>query len=133
MRWLATLLVAVHTGVLAGHGAAHRALGVELGLWREIFVAVVIVAAPLVAAVLVHTRAHRAGYRSLAVAMLGALAFGVLHHYLAISPDHVDHLPPGDARGAFEATAAAMTVLEAAAAAVGLVGPDFHLPGRRRR
>ena len=51
--------------------------------------------------------------------MLAALAFGAVHHYVLVSPDHVAHLPEGDAQGLFRATAAAMLVLEAAGAWAG--------------
>ncbi|MFQ5526344.1 MAG: hypothetical protein ACE5GX_08800, partial [Thermoanaerobaculia bacterium] len=54
--------------------------------------------------------------------LLGSLAFGVYYHYVNISPDHVAHLPPGDAQGLFRWTALALPAVEACAAAVGLVG-----------
>jgi hypothetical protein len=33
--------------------------------------------------------------------MFGSLVFGGIYHYIIISPDHVAHLPTGDARGLF--------------------------------
>src|SRR5215475_11794704 len=97
VRWLAILAVVAHAIVAWFHGDAHRQLGVGLNDWQRVFVDVVILAAPVVAVVLVWTRAARWGYLLLAAAMAGALVFGVYHHFIAISPDHVAHLPEGDA------------------------------------
>jgi len=113
LRWLGLALVVVHALVLVAHDAAHRELGVMLAPWQQAFVYPVIVAAPLLAAVLLFTRFRRAGFALLAVAMIGAFAFGVYHHYVGISPDHVDHLPPGDAQPAFRFTALVMAAVEA--------------------
>src|ERR1043165_9661672 len=44
--------------------------------------------------------------------MLGALIFGACYHYLIISPDHVAHLPPGDARSLFRTTALLLEITE---------------------
>ena len=41
----------------------------------------------------------------LAASMLGTLAFATHHHFLVVSPDHVDHLPPGAGQLAFRVTA----------------------------
>ena len=54
--------------------------------------------------------------------MLGSLLFGAYHHYVAISPDHVAHLPPGDAQGLFRVTAQLMVVVELLGAGVGIAG-----------
>jgi hypothetical protein len=49
----------------------------------------------------------------LLVSMLGSLIFGFCYHYVIISPDHVAHLPPGDARFAFRVTALLLVIVEA--------------------
>jgi hypothetical protein len=51
--------------------------------------------------------------------MFGSLLFGVYHHYILVSPDHVAHLPAGDSQGLFRLTAAAMAVVELAGAGFG--------------
>src|SRR5215813_8815105 len=103
-RWLATLAVVSHGIVVWFHGAAHKELGVGLPTtWERVFVNVVILAAPVVALVLVWTPLVRWGYLLLALSMFGSLVFGVYHHYLAVSPDHVEHLPAGNAVGMFKA------------------------------
>lgn len=122
MRWIALGVVAVHALVLHGHDVAHLSLGVTLNTWQEAFIYPVIVVAPLVASALLFTRYDRAGFILLASSMFGALAFGVIHHYVAISPDHVSHLPPGSAQSAFRRTALLMAVVEAAGMAVGVAG-----------
>jgi hypothetical protein len=122
MNRLALLVVGVHAAVLLGHDYAHRDLVVELVLWQTLFAYSVIVLAPLAAAALTFTARARTGYALLAVSMLGALVFGFYHHYVLISPDHVDHLPHGDTQGLFRTTAAVMVVLELAGAAIGAVG-----------
>ncbi len=95
MRWLATLAVVSHGVVVWFHKVAHQELGVGLPMsWERVFVNVVILAAPVVALVLVWTPWSRGGYLLLALSMFGALVFGIYHHYMAMSPDHVAHLPP---------------------------------------
>ncbi len=51
--------------------------------------------------------------------MIGSLGFGVYFHFIAVSNDHVSHLPEGDARGLFVVTAVLLVVVEAAGAAFG--------------
>ena len=120
-RWLATIAVLSHAGIAWFHGAAHKQLGVGLNTCQTWFVNVVITAAPLVAMILVWTRLARWGYLLFALSMAGALAFGIYHHYIAVSSDHVAHLPPGDAT-MFQATAALLVLAEAASVAIGVYG-----------
>jgi hypothetical protein len=122
MKWIALAVVALHAAILLAHDSAHVSLGVGLALWQELFIYPVIVAAPVIAALLLSTRFARAGFQLLAASMLGALLFGVYHHYGAVSPDHVAHLPPGDAEGAFRLTALLMAGVESLGVIVGLRG-----------
>lgn len=117
----AILVVIVHAAALLAHEVAHRRLGIDLAPWQTAYAYVVIVAGPLVALVLVRVR-PRIGYALLALTMAGAVAFTVYHHYVAVSPDHVAHLPSGDARALFRWTAAALALLQAAGVAVGWRG-----------
>lgn len=128
----AWLVVLVHLGLVLAHGAAHEALGVELGPLQLAYALVVIVVAPLGAALLLFAARLRAGFALLAAAMSGALLFGLYWHYVAISPDHVAHLPPGEGRGLFRATALLLPVSEALGAALGFRGlarPRRAVPG----
>jgi hypothetical protein len=118
---LAILVVLAHAAVLLGHDLAHQELGVGLNTWQTAYAYSVIVPAPIIAMLMLR-RHPREAYALLFVSMLGALLFGAYHHYLAISPDHVDHLPPGDAQGLFRGTALWMAILEAAGAIVAILG-----------
>jgi hypothetical protein len=122
VRWLATLAVLSHAMVAYFHGTAHKQLGVGLEPWERWFVDVVILGAPLVALVLIWTRLTRCGFLVLAISMFGALVFGVYHHYGAISPDHVAHLPPGEAQTLFKTTAVLLVVTEALGLGAGIWG-----------
>jgi len=119
---LGTVAVLAHVVIVLLHGVAHSSLGVELSAWQKTYAAIVIVATPLVAAVLLWTRHVRFALLLLAASMAGSLIFGGYYHYLAISADHVSHLPPGDAQGLFRLTAMLLTVPETFGVAVGLLG-----------
>jgi len=108
-----TVVVLAHLIVNILHGQAHTNLGVGLSNWQQIFVIAVILLAPLVALAFSFTRYARAALWLLLVSMLGALIFGLCYHYIIISPDHVSHLPAGDARSMFQITAVLLLVTEA--------------------
>ena len=109
--WVAIAVVA-HLIVNVLHGQAHTGLKVGLSNWQNVYVVTVILLAPLVALALSFTRYARAALWLLLVSMLGALIFGACYHYVIISPDHVAHLPPGDARGLFRTTALLLVLTE---------------------
>jgi hypothetical protein len=113
-----TIAVLAHLVVNLLHGQAHTKLGVGLTNWQQIYVVTVILLAPLVALVLSWTRYARAGLWLLLVSMLASLIFGICYHYIIVSPDHVAHLPPGDARGLFRVTALLLVITEIAGVVV---------------
>jgi hypothetical protein len=115
----ATFIVLVNMLISYVHGMAHDRLGVDLAAWQWTFVMIVIVAAPLVAAALYWTRWRSAGALLLGISMAGSLLFGLYHHFVAISPDHVSHLPVGDAQPLFVATAILLLPAEAIGAVFG--------------
>ena len=119
---LSTLAVLAHLVVSIVHGRAHESLVVGLSSWQNIYVLTVIVIAPLIAMVLIWTRLARSGLMLLVVSMAGSLIFGVVYHYIVISPDHVSHLPPGDAQGLFRTTALLLVLTELLGVVVGLWG-----------
>jgi hypothetical protein len=121
-----TVAVIAHLIVTVFHGQAHTRLGVGLSAWQHSYVLTVIIVAPLVALVLVFTRFARAALWLLLVSMLGSLIFGACYHYLIISPDHVAHLPAGDARGLFQVTATLLLVTEALGVVVAAMGLKRH-------
>ena len=116
-RTLAIAVVLVNAIILLAHDRAHQELGVLLSSWQQAFVYTVIVPGPFVALLLLR-RHPLHGYALLLVTMVGSLLFGVYHHFVAVSPDHVAHLPPGDAQPLFRATAALMALVQAAGAGV---------------
>jgi hypothetical protein len=108
-----TIAVLAHLIVNVLHGQAHTRLGVGLSDWQNVYVLAVILVAPLVALALSFTRYARAGLWLLLASMLGSLIFGLCYHYIIISPDHVAHLPAGEARGLFRVTAVLLLITEA--------------------
>lgn len=123
--WVAVVVI-THLIVNVLHGQAHRRLGVGLSSWQNVFVIAVILLAPLVALGLSLTRYLRAGLWLLFASMLGSLIFGLCYHYVIISPDHVAHLPAGDARGMFRITALLLLATEA----LGVVVAGLSLKSR---
>jgi hypothetical protein len=81
----------------------------------------VIVIAPVMAVLAAWTRWLTAALGSLVLAMLGSFGFGLYHHFVAVSPDHVAHLPDGSARAhlAFIASAVLLAAIELLTAAYG--------------
>lgn len=120
-RWLGIGVVLAHFVVVLLHGSAHTRLKVDLAVWQNVFVFIVIVVAPLFAGIVLWTRYSRFGFALLAAAMSGALVFGAYFHYLAISPDHVSHLPPGEAQGTFRLTALLLAITEAIGLTIGFL------------
>ena len=119
---LSTVSVLAHLVVSIIHGRAHEGLAVGLSSWQNMYVLIVIVIAPLIAMLLIWTRLARAGLVLLVISMAGSLIFGVVYHYIVISPDHVSHLPPGEAQGLFRTTALLLVLTELFGLLVGLWG-----------
>ena len=112
MKLVALLLVAVHSLIVAVHGAAHQKLSVDLSGWQSAFVFIVIMAAPIAAAALI-MRFERTGALLLTVSMTGAFVFGVYFHFIAESPDHVSQVAAANRNawaGAFSWSAAALAM-----------------------
>ncbi len=116
-----TGFVAVHLVASLWHGSAHTQLAVALPLEKNIFVYMVILIAPIVAAGLVWTRYISMGLWVFFLSMLGALLFGTYHHYVLVSPDNIGYLPSGtpESHSQFIASAAVIGLLELASALYG--------------
>ena len=121
-RMVCTFAVLVHLVVNILHGRAHEALGVGLNTFQNIYVITVILIAPLIAMLLLWTRYARTGLVLLVISMAGSLIFGAIYHYVVVSPDHVSHLPPGDAQGMFRTTALLLILTELFGVIAGLLG-----------
>ena len=127
--WIAIAVIA-HFIVVIYHGKAHTRLGVGLSYWQNLYVLLIIVFAPLLALALSLMRSSKADVWLLLVSMLGSLIFGIFYHYIIISPDHVAHLPPGEAQGLFRLTALLLLITEAFG--VVLAALALRTPFRRR-
>jgi amino acid permease len=120
----AIAIVLMHLALSIAHGLAHSHLAIALTMAQKIFVGVVIVATPLVAAYLIRRRKLRLGGALLAISMAGALAFGVYYHFIAPGPDNVnqtDQAGPANWRNLFEDTAIDLALIEAVGTLAGAV------------
>jgi hypothetical protein len=116
----ATAIVVAHLLVNIVHGLAHRELHVGIAALASIFVIVVVLVFPLIATGLLWTAKKRLGLILLSLSMFGSLIFGLYHHFLAVSPDHV-HSQPASAWGTtFVVTAYLLLITEAIGTYVGI-------------
>jgi len=119
--FLGTALVVVSAAVNATHTASHAGQHVmSLPTWQLAYIAVVIYAAPVVAAVLLWTRYRLPGAWLLVASMAGSLVFGLLYHFLVPGPDNVFTQPPGTWRTAFGISAVLMLPLQGMGCLAGL-------------
>jgi hypothetical protein len=88
--WL-TAAVLGHLVVSIVHGAAHANANVPLSTSANLFVFIVILAAPVVGLALTWP-AQRIGSWLVAIAMAASLVFGLVNHFVLASPDHVTHV-----------------------------------------
>ena len=126
-----TALALIHLFATLWHGNAHTRLSIELPPAKTIFVILVILIAPLVSVGFVWTRYLSAGLWIFFLSMLGALLFGVYHHYVMVSPDNVSHLPASNPEfhSQFISSAALIAFLELVSALAGA----FYLYSRQSR
>jgi hypothetical protein len=111
----ATIVVVIHAVVVALHGLAHEKISVPLSPLQSLVVSLIIVLAPIAAMVLLWTpfRSIRSiGGWLLFSSMAGALLFGLYHHFIAISPDHVSQIPFEDWGVLFHITAVLLLLIE---------------------
>src|SRR5215472_9050030 len=115
-----TAIVVAHLLVNVVHGVAHRELHVELSPSGSVFVVVVVIILPLVAMALVCAAQKRPGLILLSLSMLASLLFGLYHHFLVTSPDHVHSQPASPWGIMFIFTAYGLLITEAIGAFVGV-------------
>ena len=108
-----TAIVVAYLLVNIVHGLAHRELHVGLAPLASIFVIVVVLVFPLIATGLLWTAKKRRGLILLSLSMFGSLLFGLYHHFLAVSPDHIHSQPSGGWGTTFILTAYLFFVTEA--------------------
>jgi hypothetical protein len=116
----ATAIVVAHLLVNIVHGLAHSELHVGLAPLASIFVVVVVLIFPLIAMGLSWTAAKRIGLILLSLSMFGSLLFGLYHHLLVVSPDHVRSQPASAWGTTFVVTACLLLIAEAIGTYVGV-------------
>ena len=104
-------LVLVHLGVVGVHSAAHVALGIVPGTVDSAFIVGVIVAGPLVAALVLRSR-PTLGLALLGAFLLASFAYGIDNHFLTTGPDRLSVLMSEPWTGVFVVTAVALAALE---------------------
>ena len=112
-EYATAIVVAIHLLINIVHGVAHRELHVGLSTTGSVFVIAVVLILPLVAMALVWTAKNRVGFMLLSLSMLASLLFGLHHHFLVISPDHVHSQPTSHWGIAFILTAYGLLITEA--------------------
>ena len=113
-----TVAVLLHFLVNLAHGAAHNGAHVDISPSMMAFVVLVILLGPLAGLALSWWQ-PRAGAWIVAATMGGSLAFGVVNHFVILSPDHVSQVAT-EWRTMFGATAVLLAVLEIAGVGLGL-------------
>ena len=97
---------------------AHLLVNIAHGLARHELLVVLI--APLLALGLIWTVKKRLGLLLLALSMSGSFLFGSYHHFLVMSPDHVDSQPWSPWGLTFGLTAYLLLITEAMGTYVGI-------------
>jgi hypothetical protein len=115
--WLASAVLC-HLFISVLHGRAHDGGHVALTPAQSLFVYSIILTGPI-AGLAVSFVARRIGGAVVAATMGASLLFGLINHFIIVSPDHVSQVVPA-VRTAFAATAALLVVSEAAGVVAGL-------------
>ncbi len=115
----ATAIVLVRQAIATLHWWGHLRAGVGLEVWQQVFVYVVITAAPLLAIALYWTRWRQAAALLLGLSMLAGMLFGVYFHFIADTPDHVSHVTGVDGSSLFVSTAILLVPIELVGTAFG--------------
>lgn len=104
--------VLVHLGVTLVHGFAHTRANVLLSANSMLFVFGVIIVGPILGLIVQRVLFPRAGAWVIAATLGGALAFGLVNHFLIPGADHVMHVAE-PWRRLFGVTAALLVATEA--------------------
>jgi hypothetical protein len=121
LRRFAKFVIAIHFLVSLVHGAAHSHLHLEMKLWENIYILIVITILPIVSGVLIW-RGGQTGFQLLCVSMLGALVFGGYYHFVKVGADNVASHGSDSWGQTFLVTAALLGVTEAVGVLTGFVG-----------
>jgi hypothetical protein len=89
----AVWMVWLHFFVAGAHGMTHLTLGVPLALWQMAFVGIVIVAMPVVGAMMMRKGDVGKGAGLVTITMFMSLVFGILFHFILNTPDNIAVIP----------------------------------------
>ena len=121
LRRLGALVVILHAIVTTPHSIAHTNLHIAMDTWQNIYIFVVILIAPIVAAVFIWIR-RRSGFALLTISMIGSFVFGVYYHFIATGSDNALTLPASSWTLTFQLTAWLLAITELAGAVIGFLG-----------
>ena len=107
-----TAIVIVHAIAHTLHGLAHAKIPISLSLSQSLFIGIVIILIPIIAAALLWTRFFRIGLWFLLSSLFGAIVFGLYNHYLVISPDHISQVAFARWGLLFQLTAALTLIID---------------------
>lgn len=119
LKMFALILVGAHLLGTLVHAAAHIGAPVPSTTGQYLFVIAVIYIAPLTAVWLL-LRGRREGAALLAVSMGAAFLFGLINHFLVMSPDHISQTPAGIWQAPFAWSAAITGALQLLSVVVGV-------------
>lgn len=114
-----TAVVVSHAIVVMLHGLAHEKIPVPLSQLQSLFVGSMIVFAPIAAMILLWTPFLQVGSWLLLGSMAGAILFGLYHHFIVISPDHISQIPFAGWGVLFQITAILLFLTEGLGCAIG--------------
>lgn len=121
LRRVAILLVVLHLLITTPHSLAHTNLHIAMEAWQNIYIFLVILIAPIVAALFIWKR-KPSGFVILALSMIGSFVFGVYYHFVATGADNVFTLPVSSWTLTFQLSAWLLAITELAAAVVAFLG-----------
>jgi len=120
------LVVILHAIVTIPHSIAHTNLQIAMETWQSIYIFVVILIAPIAAAVFIWIR-PRSGFALLTISMIGSFAFGVYYHFLATGSDNAFTLPASSWTLTFQLSAWLLAITELGGAVIGSLGLAIRL------
>jgi AhpD family alkylhydroperoxidase len=117
---VAAAALGVHLLVHAAHGVPHATIPVGLPAWLLATVVLTTFVLPVVGVVLLWRGPARVGAAVFAGSMAAAFVVAGVLHFVVSNPDHVTAVPAGPWRLPFQATAAAMALVDAVGVVVGV-------------
>jgi Na+(H+)/acetate symporter ActP len=112
LRLSVAAVVLIHLAILVWHGASHKKLAIPLNWWQTAFVGLVVCLFPVIGTSLLWTKYNRVAARLVAFSMFASLVFGVINHFVLISPDDITVVPVHPGHDSFVVSAKLLVVTE---------------------